>query len=150
MTENISIDPRRTYIMSRVNQKDTRIEVLLRSILHGLGFRFRKNDSRLPGSPDIVLPKYSVAIFVHGCFWHGHDSCRKGGRPKTRTDYWLPKVEENKQRDLRKIDQLRRMGWRVAVVWQCSLDSRKKTETTTQELENWIIRNDHPSRIAEF
>jgi len=150
MAENINVDPKRTYIMSRVKQKDTRIEVLLRSRLHRLGFRFRKNSSRLPGSPDIVLPKYKVAIFVHGCFWHGHDSCRKGGRPKTRTDYWLPKIEDNKQRDLRKIDELRKMGWRVAVVWQCSLDYREKTETTIQKLEDWIIQSNPTSRIVEF
>lgn len=150
MVDNINIDPKRTYIMSRVKQKDTRIEVLLRSRLHKLGFRFRKNSVRLPGSPDIVLPKYNMAIFVHGCFWHGHDNCRKGGRPKTRTDYWLPKIEGNKQRDLRKIDELRTMGWRVAVVWQCSLDDRRGKEGTIQKLEDWIIKKNHTSGIVEF
>jgi len=148
MAQNLDIDPKRTYIMSRVKQKDTGIEVLLRSRLHRLGFRFRKNYRRLPGSPDIVLPKYKVALFVHGCFWHGHDSCRKGRRPKTRKDYWLPKIEDNKRRDLKKIGEIDRLGWRVAVIWQCSLDS--VIENTLRRLTEWIKTEDTELRIAEF
>lgn len=150
MADNTIVDPNRAYIMSRVRQKDTRIEVSLRSILHRSGFRFRKNDSSLPGSPDIVLLRHNVVIFVHGCFWHGHDSCRKGGRPKSRTDYWLPKIRDNRQRDLRKVDELIAMGWRVAIVWQCSLDCREKTERTTQGLKDWITQNDPCSKVVEF
>jgi DNA mismatch endonuclease (patch repair protein) len=148
MAQKVNIDPKRTYIMSRVKQKDTRIEVLLCSRLHKLGFRFRKNYKKLPGSPDIVLPKYKVALFVHGCFWHGHDGCRKGRRPKTRTDYWLPKIEDNKERDLKKIGEIDRLGWRVAVIWQCSLDS--EVESTTRRLTNWIKTRDTEFRIVEF
>ena len=150
MADNTNVDPRRTFIISRVNQKDTRIEVLLRSKLHGLGFRFRKNYTRLPGSPDIVLPRYKVAVFVNGCFWHGHDKCKKGERPRTRSDHWVPKIEDNKQRDLRMIHELKGMGWRVAVVWQCSLDCSERTETTTRRLASWIIRNDSPSIVVEL
>lgn len=148
MAQKVDIDPKRTYIMSRVKQKDTRIEVLLRSRLHRLGFRFRKNYKKLPGSPDIVLPKYKVALFVHGCFWHGHDGCRKGRRPKTRKDYWLPKIEDNKRRDLNKIGGIDRLGWRVAVIWQCSLDS--VIENTLRRLTEWIKTEDTELRIAEF
>ncbi len=147
-TKYTNVDPKRAYIMSRVKQKDTRIEVLLRSKLHGLGFRFYKNYKRLPGSPDIVLPKYKVALFVHGCFWHGHDSCRKGRRPKTRTNYWLPKIEENKKRDLEKIDEINRLGWRVAVIWQCSLDN--DVGNTIRRLADWIKTADPKSRTAEL
>jgi len=143
-----NVDAKRTYIMSRVKQKDTRIEVLLRSKLHRLGFRFRKNYKKLPGSPDIVLPKYKVALFVHGCFWHGHDGCRKGRRPKTRTDYWLPKIKDNKKRDVRKIGEIDALGWRVAVIWQCSLDS--VIEYTIRRLAEWIKTGDTELRIAEF
>lgn len=143
-----NVDARRTYIMSKVKQKNTRIEILLRSRLHKIGFRFRANYKRLPGSPDIVLPKYKVALFVHGCFWHGHDGCVKGRRPKTRTDYWLPKIEENKKRDLIKIGEIDRLGWRVAVIWQCSLDSA--IENTMRRLTEWINTEDTELRIAEF
>ncbi len=148
MNQNRDVDPQRTYIMSRVKQKDTRIEVLLRSRLHRLGFRFRKNYKALPGSPDIVLPKYKVALFVHGCFWHGHVGCRKGRRPKTRTDYWIPKIEENKNRDMRKMEEIKKSGWRVAVVWQCSLDST--IENTLRTLSSWIKSENSGLRTAEF
>lgn len=149
MNQNLIKDPRRTYIMSRVKQKDTGIEVSLRSKLHRLGFRFRKNNRRLPGSPDIVLPKYNIAIFVHGCFWHGHDNCIKGKRPKTRLDYWLPKIDDNKRRDSRKVDELRKMKWRVAIIWQCSLDNNK-IENTVKKLTKWIKNVDSKLEIVEF
>jgi DNA mismatch endonuclease (patch repair protein) len=150
MIEKISVDSKRTYIMSQVKQKDTGIEVSLRSRLHKLGFRFRKNSRKLPGSPDIVLPKYKTAIFVHGCFWHGHDNCIKGKRPKTRSEYWLPKIDDNKRRDLKKIDELAKMKWRVAIVWQCSLDDIQKTENTISELANWIVNDNPGMEIIEF
>ncbi len=134
--------------MSRVKQRDTRIEVLLRSRLHRLGFRFRKNYKILPGSPDIVLPKYQVALFVHGCFWHGHDNCRKGRRPKTRTDYWIPKIEENKKRDSKKIQEIEILGWRVSVIWQCSLDSN--LEDTLHKLARWIKQGNSSPKVVVY
>jgi DNA mismatch endonuclease, patch repair protein len=144
-----AIDAHRTYIMSRVKQKDTVIEVLLRSKLHKLRFRFRKNYNRLPGRPDIVLPKHRAALFVNGCFWHGHD-CIKGKRPSTRTDYWLPKIEDNKERDSRKIAELIAMRWRVAVVWQCSLENSSKCENMLLQLAKWLRQDDHNPEIIEF
>ena len=135
-------DSLRTYIMSRVKQKDTRIEVLLRSRLHKLGFRFRKNDSKLPGSPDIVLSKYKAVIFVHGCFWHGHDGCKKGKRPKSRPEYWLPKIRDNKKRDSEKVNELLTRKWRVGIVWQCALDRPETIHNTINELEKWLHSED--------
>ncbi|MDR9750992.1 DNA mismatch endonuclease Vsr [Pseudomonas sp. SZMC_28357] len=109
----------RTKIMRSVSRGDTRPEILVRSLLHQLGFRFRLHQKSLPGTPDIVLPKYHTVVFVHGCFWHRHPGCRYASTPKTRQDYWLPKFEANVMRDARKEAQLHELGWRVLVVWEC-------------------------------
>lgn len=110
----------RSKIMRAVRQKDTRPELLLRRAIHAAGGRYRLHPRALPGSPDIVFPRRKLAVFVHGCFWHGH-ACRAGRPPATRTEYWLPKLEENRRRDARKIEELRVLGWHVAVVWECEL-----------------------------
>lgn len=109
----------RSRLMSKVKQKDTKPEKAVRSILHGLGYRFRLHRRDLPGSPDIVLPKYRLAVFVHGCFWHSHPGCKKASMPKTNTEFWRQKLEANKKRDLAAIDSLNALGWRVLVVWEC-------------------------------
>jgi len=109
----------RSEIMRAVRQKDTKPEIIVRKILHGLGFRFRLHRTDLPGTPDIVLRKYKTAIFVHGCFWHRHEGCRLASTPKTRQEYWLPKFEANVERDARKIAQLQTMGWQPMVIWEC-------------------------------
>lgn len=142
MTKDYRADVKRTYIMSRVKQKDTRIEVLLRSRLHRIGFRFRKNCNTLPGSPDIVLSKYNAALFVHGCFWHGHDGCKKGKRPKSRQEYWLPKIRDNKNRDSEKVKELLAREWRVGIVWQCALEGSETIYNTINELEKWLHSED--------
>lgn len=111
---------RRSALMSRIRGKDTGIEVTVRRGLHRLGFRYRLGGAGLPGKPDIVLPKYRTVIFVHGCFWHGHD-CPLYRLPKTRTAFWQAKVEANRERDVRKADELRQAGWRVEAVWECQL-----------------------------
>lgn len=118
----------RSRLMSRVRQANTKPEMLVRSLLHRLGYRFRLHRKDLPGSPDIVLPKHRTAIFVHGCFWHRHAGCRKATTPKSNLDYWLKKFEENIERDSRKERELAALGWRVVTVWQCETDSRDKTE----------------------
>lgn len=110
----------RSRIMRAVRQKDTRPELRLRRAIHAAGGRYRLHVRALPGSPDLVFPRRRLAVFVHGCFWHGHD-CRAGRPPATRTDYWLPKLAENRRRDARKIAELRALGWRVEVVWECEL-----------------------------
>jgi DNA mismatch endonuclease (patch repair protein) len=108
--------------MQSVRQKDTGPEVMLRRALHGLGYRFRLHDKCLPGRPDIVFPGRKKVIFVHGCFWHGHD-CSKGRLPKTRNEYWKPKIDGNKARDERTVNELKSIGWESLIVWQCETKS---------------------------
>ncbi len=118
---------KRSQLMAKVKQRNTEPEIRVRHFLFFQGFRYRINVKTLPGSPDIVLPKYKVAIFVHGCFWHGH-SCRAGQLPTSNLDYWKAKIEANKERDSRKIDELKTLGWKVITVWQCEIKTLKKRE----------------------
>lgn len=116
----------RSRNMSQIKGKDTKPEKLVRSLLHGMGYRFRLHNKELPGKPDITLPKYKAVIFVHGCFWHGHD-CREGARvPKSNTGYWISKIAKNKIRDEYNIELLNKAGWRVLVLWECTLNDRDK------------------------
>ena len=108
-------------IMARIRSRDTKPEKWLRSYLHARGFRFRVHVKDLPGRPDVVLPKYRTVIFVHGCFWHGHRGCRRGNKPKSNQDYWIPKIESNKARDKKHALALRQAGWRVLAVWECAV-----------------------------
>lgn len=124
---------KRSEIMSRVGQKNTKPEITVRKYLFSHGFRYRINVKKLPGSPDVVLPKYRTAIFVHGCFWHGH-TCRAGHRPQSNTDYWLPKIEANIERDARKISELEKNGWNVIVIWQCEINTIGKRESKLSSL----------------
>lgn len=110
----------RSAIMRAVGTKNTGPELAVRRMLHRVGYRYRLHGRELPGSPDIVLPRFSKVVFVHGCFWHGH-KCRFGRPPKSRTDYWLPKLLQNKERDRRNRRALRALGWSVLVVWQCEV-----------------------------
>ena len=107
--------------MRRVRSADTVPERKVRSLLHRLGFRFRLHREDLPGKPDIVLPKYSTVVFVHGCFWHRHPRCPQATTPATRQEYWLPKFKRTMERDRRNERELRRRGWNVIVVWECEL-----------------------------
>lgn len=133
----------RRKIMTKVSGKDTRPEILVRKILFASGFRFRLNDKRYPGKPDIVLPKYKVVVFIHGCFWHQHEGCSRSKRPETRKEFWDQKLDANIERDKRNIQQLRDMGWRVAVVWECAIKKKSAFEQTMISLESWI-RSDEP------
>lgn len=110
----------RRRIMQSVKQKNTKPELVVRQVLHRLGYRFRLHRKDLPGCPDIVLPRHRKAIFVHGCFWHWH-GCPKGQLPKSRLDYWLPKLQGNVNRDRTKIEQIESLGWNVLRVWQCEI-----------------------------
>lgn len=105
--------------MAAIKGKNTKPEVKLRSLLHRLGFRFRLHVKKLPGKPDIVLPKYKTAIFVNGCFWHGHENCKHFRLPKTRTEWWKEKIEKTKIRDAAKSQSLIDLGWNVITVWEC-------------------------------
>ena len=112
--------------MARVKNKDTKPEVTVRSIVHRLGFRFRKNRTDLPGRPDIVLPRYRKVIFVHGCFWHGHTNCKRAARPSSNKACWGKKLDGNIARDRMNIRILRKQGWRVITIWQCQIKHEKR------------------------
>jgi DNA mismatch endonuclease (patch repair protein) len=118
----------RSRLMSRVRAKNTTPEKFVRSLLHSRGYRFRLHDKSLPGSPDIVLPKYNTAIFVHGCFWHSHEGCKKATKPKQNAAYWEQKMAENVERDKRKERALLDAGWNVLVVWQCAIETLSPEE----------------------
>ena len=119
----------RSYNMSQIRNKDTKPEELVRKYLFSLGFRYRKNDSRLPGKPDIVLPKYKTVIFVNGCFWHGHEGCRYFVWPKNNADFWKVKIGGNISRDTKIIAELKSAGWRVITIWECELKSARREAT---------------------
>jgi DNA mismatch endonuclease, patch repair protein len=121
---NIVDKKKRSWMMSRVKQKNTKPEVKVRSILHRLGYRFRINRKDLPGSPDIVLPKYETVIFVHGCFWHRHKKCSRATTPSTNKKYWNKKFEDNIARDKKKIRELKKLGWKVLIIWECETEKR--------------------------
>jgi len=129
----------RSKLMSRVKNRDTKIEITIRSLLHRRGFRFRKNVKLLPGKPDIVLSKYNAVIFVHGCFWHGHSICTKGKLPATRVEFWREKISRNRKNDIGFQSQLLNSGWRVAVVWECAYGNKLKSKTAMDLLCQWII-----------
>lgn len=118
MADNIS-KRRRSWVMSRVKSKDTTPELVVRRVAHSLGLRFRLHRKGLPGTPDLVFPKMKVAMFVHGCFWHQHSGCKRARIPKSRRDYWAPKLQRNVARDRESKRKLRRLGWRPVVIWEC-------------------------------
>lgn len=123
------IPSKRSALMARVRQKDTGPELVVRRCLHRLGFRFRLHRRDLPGTPDIVFPGRKKAIFVHGCFWHRHEGCKKATTPKTRVAFWTEKFEANKERDRRKLLQLDARGWDCLVVWECETINHALLET---------------------
>lgn len=113
----------RSQMMARIRSADTKPELVLRKALHAIGYRFRLHVRSLPGRPDIVMRKHRCAIFVHGCFWHGHQGCRNFRIPKTRREFWSAKIESNRERDMRSVEALLGTGWRVLVVWECATRS---------------------------
>ena len=130
---DIKSPEQRSRNMARIRSKDTEPEIYIRKKLFAAGFRYRKNDPRIPGHPDIYLPMYRTAIFVHGCFWHRHEGCRYAYMPKSRTDYWEKKFQANKERDRKVLDVLTDKGFRVIVVWECCIrrmlhDRHEETE----------------------
>ncbi len=130
----------RSYNMSRIHSKNTGAEIVVRNRLWRKGFRYRIGTKDLPGSPDIVLPKYRTVIFVHGCFWHGHDDCKYYTVPKTNTDFWVAKVARNKERDQEVWRKLEAKGWYVIIVWECQL-KKGKLEETIKRVAAEIVNN---------
>jgi len=117
---------KRSLVMSRIRSKDTKPELIVRSFLHRLGFRFRLHRKDLPGCPDIVLPKYKAIVFVHGCFWHVHKNCRDGTMPKSNEFAWGKKLLRNIERDNTNVKILENCGWKVVVIWECEVKNEQK------------------------
>ena len=117
--ERYEVSEQRSRNMSAIKSKNTKPEIKVRKLLHSMGYRFRLHSKDLPGSPDIVLPKYKTVIFVHGCFWHRHENCKYASTPKTRKEFWNKKFEENIQRDLEIQDKIKNLDWRSVVIWEC-------------------------------
>jgi len=133
------LSPReRSERMSRIRGKDTRPELALRKVLHGLGLRYRLHGKGLPGKPDLVFPRYKAVVFVHGCFWHRHPGCSIATTPKSNTAFWLEKFEKNVARDARVTAQLEGQGWRVLVAWECELSSPAKAARVGERLATLI------------
>ena len=128
MADVLTTEQRRRC-MSQVKSKNTKPEMLVRSYLHAKGFRFRLHKKDLPGKPDIVLPRYKTAIFVNGCFWHGHEGCSYAALPSTNKEFWETKISQNRERDERTYEKLHSMGWNVIVIWQCQLKQKTKEQT---------------------
>lgn len=133
MTDKLTPEQRHNC-MSRIRSKDTKPELTVRRFLFSHGYRFRIHVHRLPGTPDIVMRKYHVAIFVNGCFWHGHTNCNLYVTPKSNTDFWQNKIERNKSRDERVTLQLRKMGWHVIRIWECQLTPKNRQQYLTSLL----------------
>lgn len=135
-------------MMSRIGPKDTKPEIMVRKGLHGLGFRYRLHAKDLPGKPDIVLPKYRTVIFVHGCFWHGHEGCHYFRIPKTNTDFWRTKIGRNQERDAAVRQRLVESGWRVLTVWECA--TRQVSEDfLIPVITDWLAGPENEADISE-
>lgn len=124
--------------MSKIRSKNTKPEMIVRKYLFSKGFRYRLHQKELPGSPDIVLKKYQTLIFINGCFWHGHKNCQISKLPKSRLEYWEPKITKNRNNDSKNSSKLRRLGWRIIVIWECQLRNVLK-EKTLESLKNRIL-----------
>ena len=125
--------------MSKIHGKETRLEILVRKFLFSQGFRYRKNDKRYAGKPDIVLPKDKTVVFIHGCFWHGH-SCNKGHIPRSNTDFWQDKITKNRQRDIKNESSLQALGFKVVTIWECELKNKTVLESRLNRLVTEITK----------
>lgn len=119
----------RSYNMSQVRSKNTKPELMVRKFLFSHGFRYRLHDKKLPGKPDMVLPKYKTVVFVHGCFFHGHEGCRYATIPQTRTEWWQEKISSNRRRDIENAAKLLALGWRIITIYECELKPVKREQT---------------------
>jgi DNA mismatch endonuclease, patch repair protein len=139
---------KRSQMMAGIKGKNTKPELAIRSALHSLGFRFRLHVRKLPGKPDLVFSKYKVLIFVHGCFWHGHN-CHLFKLPTTRVEFWQNKIYKNREVDVRNIEQLTAEGWRIGIIWECSIRGKSKLpfDYVIESCKNWIISKERNFQI---
>ena len=129
------VSEQRSRNMSAIKSKNTKPEITVRKLLHSMGYRFRLHKKDLPGSPDIVLPKYKTVIFVHGCFWHRHQNCKYASNPKTRREFWEKKFKENIERDKKTQEKLKNLGWKTNIVWECEI---KKQDKLIKKIEDFL------------
>lgn len=129
---------KRSLMMSGIRSRDTGPELRVRRVLHRLGYRFRLHRKDLPGSPDVVLPKHKIVVFVHGCFWHFHQECSLAKMPRSRKEFWEPKLLGNRERDAAVVLALREAGWRVLLVWECFLRENKDDTALSESLAAWV------------
>ncbi|WP_222166436.1 very short patch repair endonuclease [Edaphocola aurantiacus] len=132
----------RSFNMSRIKGKDTKPEMLVRKFLFSKGLRYKLHDKTLPGKPDIVFPKYKTVLFIHGCFWHGHEGCKYYVVPKTKTEWWLTKINGNIRKDADSIARLQQLGWKVIVVWECELKPGKLDDTLQNLMKTFKQNNE--------
>lgn len=135
---DIKTPEERSRNMAAIHSCDTKPEMLVRRYLHMMGWRYGLHNKKLPGSPDIVLRKSKTVIFVHGCFWHGHEHCKYYRLPKSNSDFWQTKIDKNRARDVRDIDALCKLGWRVIVIWECQLKTEAHRKQTFRELVSML------------
>jgi DNA mismatch endonuclease (patch repair protein) len=142
---------KRSEVMSKIRSKDTKPELALRKALFARGFRYRMNDTKLPGKPDIVLPKYKTVIFVHGCFWHGHEReiCKYAiDTPKTNIEYWTKKIASNKKRDSENILRISSMGWNILTIWECEIMQKSNIDALIERISNFLHEH-HSTKIPK-
>ena len=139
---DIKTPEERSKNMAAIKSKDTKPEEYVRKSLFAAGFRYRKNDKRYPGKPDIVLPRYKTVVFIHGCFWHQHPGCKESHIPQSKSEYWATKLNRNIERDAFQQELLKNAGWRVLIVWECELKTKEARKERIKKLIAEIQNND--------
>ncbi|MGU9814205.1 very short patch repair endonuclease [Pseudomonas sp. LF135] len=143
MSADVITQEQRSQNMSRIKGKNTKPEMIVRSACHDLGLRYRLHRKDLPGTPDLVFPKHRLCLFVHGCFWHRHPGCKYAYTPKSRLDFWLPKLAKNVERDINAQRALEVSGWRVSIIWECQTKNRDTLRTEIQKMINPEVGSHH-------
>ena len=149
MSADVVTPEQRSRNMSKIKGKNTKPEMTVRSMCHELGLRYRLHRKDLPGTPDLVFPKHGLCLFVHGCFWHRHPGCKYAYTPKSRLDFWLPKLAKNVERDMKAKRALEVSGWRVSIIWECQTKNRDTLRAEIQKLINPEIDSQHVSTEME-
>ncbi|NWB67840.1 very short patch repair endonuclease [Pseudomonas sp. I8001] len=149
MSADVVTPEQRSRNMSKIKGKNTKPEMTVRSMCHELGLRYRLHRKDLPGTPDLVFPKHRLCLFVHGCFWHRHPGCKYAYTPKSRLDFWLPKLAKNVERDMKAKRALEVSGWRVSIIWECQTKNRDTLRAEIQKMINSEIDSQHVSTEME-